>query len=144
MSDLCEIKMTEIKEKYSVAKAQTNMYLDITSKLFPVLMDSSYISPIFFAKTPDEFSMIMPSAKLYDMNLDTEKICIDNSWACFKVIGPMPFDLVGIMAKLSKILADASISLLAQSTFETDYILVKWENRDATHRAFTSAGVKFL
>jgi len=60
------------------------------------------------------------------------------------VQGPMPFDLVGIMAKLSKVLADANISLLAQSTFDTDYILVKVDDLDRAQEALNIGGVEFL
>ena len=39
----------------------------------------------------------------------------------------MPFNLVGIMAAIASVLKDHKISLLAQSTFDTDYVFVKCE-----------------
>lgn len=42
-----------------------------------------------------------------------------------QVLGPLPFHLVGIMARLTTVLAAAGISVFTISTFDTDYILVK-------------------
>ena len=36
----------------------------------------------------------------------------------------MEFDVIGVIAGISKVLANASISLLSISTFDTDYFLV--------------------
>ena len=49
------------------------------------------------------------------------------------VRGPLPFDAVGILAGISSALAAAGIPLLAISTFDTDYVLVREERLvDAT------------
>ena len=45
-----------------------------------------------------------------------------------KVEGPLDFSLVGILSKLSTILADNDISIFAVSTFDTDYILIGENN----------------
>ena len=137
------IKMITLNAKYAVAKT-TSVQSSITSKICTVLTDPTYTNPVFVAKTPDEFSIIMPSSTFSNLDFPPQELTLDDNWTCFKVIGPMPFDLVGIMAKLSKILADSSISLLAQSTFDTDYILVKEENKDAAISAFVAAGVEFM
>ena len=42
----------------------------------------------------------------------------------------MDFSLIGILAKLSGVLAAGGIGIFAVSTFNTDYILVKAENLD--------------
>jgi hypothetical protein len=49
-------------------------------------------------------------------------------WSCIKVIGPVDFAVTGLLADLSRLLADAGISIFALSTFDTDYLLVP-ENR---------------
>lgn len=46
-------------------------------------------------------------------------------WTGFMVQGPLDFDEVGILARLSAALADAGVSLFAVSTFDTDYIFVR-------------------
>lgn len=39
--------------------------------------------------------------------------------------GPLDFSLTGILASLASPLAEASISIFALSTYDTDYLLVK-------------------
>jgi hypothetical protein len=46
-------------------------------------------------------------------------------WRCFKVEGPLPFDLTGVVASLAGPLAAGGIPLFVVSTFDTDYLLVK-------------------
>lgn len=45
-------------------------------------------------------------------------------FAMLKVQGPLDFSLTGVMAALTKPLADAGISIFAISTYDTDYLLV--------------------
>ena len=66
-------------------------------------------------------------------------IAREDGWRAFKVAGPLDFELVGILAKISSALAEAEVPLFAISTFDTDYVLVK-ENKletaiDALHYA---------
>ena len=42
--------------------------------------------------------------------------------------GTLDFSLIGILSKLSTILAENEIGIFAVSTYNTDYILVKSEN----------------
>lgn len=51
----------------------------------------------------------------------------EDGWKGFYIDGVLDFSLVGILAKISQILADAGISIFAVSTYDTDYILVKTE-----------------
>ena len=86
----------------------------------------------------DRFSLLKQASVA-----ESEKLDIDDNWSCFMVHGPMPFDLVGVMATLSNTLANEKISLLAQSTFDTDYVFVKAENMDGAKIAFANSGVEF-
>ncbi|MDB4533833.1 ACT domain-containing protein [Vicingaceae bacterium] len=55
---------------------------------------------------------------------------IESNWRLFRVAGVLDFSLVGIIAGISKCLADARISIFVASTFLTDYILVREESLD--------------
>ncbi|HTR21304.1 MAG TPA: ACT domain-containing protein [Gemmatimonadales bacterium] len=57
-----------------------------------------------------------------------------------KVQGPLPLDLVGIVAALAEPLARNGISLFAISTYETDYVLVKDADLPRARRAWQAAG----
>jgi hypothetical protein len=53
-------------------------------------------------------------------------------WNILKIVGPLDFSLVGILSKISGILAKEGISIFAISTYDTDYILVKSDKIDQT------------
>ena len=50
------------------------------------------------------------------------------------------FIIIGILSKLSGILADNNIGIFAVSTYNTDYILVKEENFDRALKVLASEG----
>ena len=52
----------------------------------------------------------------------------DNGWKAFRIQGILDFALIGILSKISTILANNEIGIFALSTYNTDYILVKEEN----------------
>ena len=54
--------------------------------------------------------------------------------------GVLDFSLIGILSKLSGILAENKIGIFAVSTYNTDYILVKEENFERALDALSSAG----
>lgn len=74
----------------------------------------------FFSKTDDELSLVCPSEKTPDNATHTE-----DGWKALKIEGSLDFSLIGIIAKISGILAENQISVFVISTFNTDYILVK-------------------
>jgi len=92
-------------------------------------------SPFFaITRTDEELSLVVPES----VEIESEKS--EPGWACFKVEGPLEFELVGVLAGISSILAEARISIFALSTFDTDYILVKQDQVQAAKEALTSAG----
>lgn len=85
--------------------------------------DIPYSSPLlFFAKTAEELSLVCPTEFAPETFVER-----NDGWKCFKVAGILDFSLVGILAKISGILAEGKIPIFAVSTFNTDYILVKEE-----------------
>lgn len=64
----------------------------------------------------------------------------ETGWCALRIKGPLDFLLVGILAHVSKVLADEHISLFAVSTYETDYVLVKEENLERTINALNAQG----
>jgi len=64
----------------------------------------------------------------------------DKDWRCLKVKGPLDLSLTGVMASLTAPLAQAGIAVLAISTYDTDYLLVKERDLDAAIRALHDAG----
>lgn len=90
------------------------------------------------SKTADELSIVCSSS----IQLNSEKS--ETGWSCIKVVGPLHFSLIGILAKISAVLAEAEISIFAISTFDTDYILIKSEKLPLATEALLASGYAFI
>jgi hypothetical protein len=64
----------------------------------------------------------------------------ERNYRAFRVRGPLPLNLVGILAAIADPLADAGLSIFAISTFDTDYVLVKGSDLPAAIRTLQKAG----
>jgi hypothetical protein len=64
----------------------------------------------------------------------------DRDWRCFKLQGPIPFSLAGILNSVTVPLAQANLGIFAISTYDTDYVLVKKEVLPQALSALTDAG----
>ncbi len=72
-------------------------------------------------KTEDEVSVVMLQDKI------KSEIKAEKDWKILKIEGILDFSLIGILSKISSILAKNQISVFVISTFNTDYILIKEE-----------------
>ena len=77
----------------------------------------------FLGKTDEELSLV---CKTEDTPQNTVER--DDGWRGFRIQGVLDFSLIGILSKLSGILAEHRIGIFAVSTYTTDYIFVKEEN----------------
>jgi len=77
----------------------------------------------FIGKTDEELSLV---CKTEDTPSNT--IERDDGWRGFRIQGVLDFSLIGILSKISGILAENEIGIFAVSTYNTDYILVKENN----------------
>jgi hypothetical protein len=73
----------------------------------------------FIAKTYDEVSIVIPQS----MTINSDEV--EKDWRALEVVGPLDFNLTGILSNIATVLANEKISIFAISTFDTDYILVK-------------------
>ena len=76
----------------------------------------------FLGKTDEELSLVCLTK-----NVPQRTIERSDGWRGFRIEGKLDFSLIGILSKLSTILAENKIGIFAVSTFNTDYILVKNE-----------------
>ncbi len=77
--------------------------------------------PVSITRTADELSIICPESRV------PGDVQAERGWRCFKILGPLPFSMTGVLASLVAPLADAGISIFAFSTYDTDYVMVKEE-----------------
>ena len=93
----------------------------------------------FIGKTGDELSLVCPTADAPRNAAER-----DDGWKCFRIEGVLDFSLVGILSKISGLLAENQIGIFAVSTFNTDYILVKKEHFDRAMAVLEAAGYEIL
>jgi uncharacterized protein len=85
-------------------------------------------------RTPDELSLICA----YDQLPGT--VSAVGPFAAFSIDGPLDHSLIGVLAGLAGPLADAGISILAESTFDTDWILVPVDQAEHAIEVWEAAG----
>lgn len=85
-------------------------------------------------RTPHELSIVCPVDDV------PHHVQAEHSWALLQVHGPLLFDQIGILRSFTSPLADAGIAVLAISTFDTDYILVKAERLASACDVLKAAG----
>lgn len=90
---------------------------------------------VFTGRTDQEKSLVCPTDTVSDNTLVR-----DDGWRAFRICGELDFSLIGILAGISKILADNAIGIFAISTYNTDYILTKEENFDKALNVLADAG----
>ena len=105
------MELKKIDYQLTVCKVAAVSDIDMSSDFF------------FIGKTDEEISLVCKTE-------DTPENVIerDDGWKGFRIQGVLDFSLIGILSKLSGILADHKIGIFAVSTYNTDYILVKEEN----------------
>ena len=94
--------------------------------------------PLCFTGCTDEENSLVCLTEIVPNNI----IERDDGWKAFRIVGTLDFSLIGILSKISKILASNEIGIFAISTYNTDYILTKEENFDKAITVLKSAGYR--
>ena len=102
------------------------------AEISDINMDTDFC---FIGKTDEELSLVCKTE-------DTPKNTVerDDGWRGFRIQGVLDFSLIGILSKLSGVLAEHKIGIFAVSTYNTDYILVKEENYERALAILASEG----
>ena len=117
------------------------MTLELLSGAFSVctLPDATQVDwsdpLVFLCKTDQELSLVCPAASVPANTLERE-----DGWSALRVQGPLDFSLVGILARLSEVLAKAGVSIFAVSTYCTDYLLVRQRQLEQALACLRQAG----
>ena len=93
----------------------------------------------FIGKTDEEKSLVCITS-----DVPSNIIERDDGWKGFRIQGVLEFSLIGILAKISGILADNDIAIFVISTYNTDYILIKKENYQKAINTLNDAGYKII
>ncbi len=85
-------------------------------------------------RTADELSIVCPADNL------PADVSTQHHWICFKLEGPFPFSLTGVLLSFIEPLSNNGIPIFAISTYDTDYVLVHEEFAGVTLQALEEAG----
>lgn len=77
------------------------------------------------ARTSDELSLVIRN----DENFDFKKFEYEDNWSIFRFESSLDFSLIGVLDGVIKPLSEKNISVFVFSTFDTDYVMFKTENK---------------
>ncbi len=76
-------------------------------------------------RTSDELSLVIRN----DENFDYKKFEYEDNWSIFRFESSLDFSLIGVLDGVIKPLSEKNISVFVFSTFDTDYVMFKTENK---------------
>ena len=117
------MKLKKLPYNLTVCKTQSISDIDLSSDFF------------FIGMTDEELSLVCRTEDVPEKTVER-----DDGWRGFRIEGVLDFSLVGILSKLSTILAENGIGIFAVSTYNTDYILVKAGNFERAMAVLAAAG----
>ena len=116
-----------IDEVFSICKVEDYKGMDLASPF------------IFTGSTDEEKSLVCPIGLVPGNTVER-----DDGWRAFRIEGTLDFSLIGVLSRISSILAEERIGIFAISTFNTDYILVKKENFNHAIDALAAKGYTII
>ena len=117
------MKLQRLPHDLTVCKIQDLSHFDQNADFF------------FVGKTDEEISLVCLTKDVPEQTIER---C--DGWRGFRIEGTLDFSLVGILSKLSAVLAENKIGIFAVSTFNTDYILVRAEDFHRAALVLAAAG----
>lgn len=105
------MKINVLREVFTVCKIENISKVDLKDEYY------------FLSKADEELSLVCTAKNVPDNTLDRE-----DGWRGFRIQGVLDFSLIGILSKISSILAENEISIFAVSTYQTDYIFIQERN----------------
>ena len=101
-----------------------------------VNLDNEYC---FIGKTDEENSLVCITENIPENVTERE-----DGWKAFRIQGVLDFSLIGILSKISTLLAENNIGIFAISTYNTDYILTKKDNYNKALDVLINAGYQVV
>lgn len=90
---------------------------------------------VFLSKTDDELSLVCRKEFVPE-----NAINVSYGFTAMRFEGVLDFSLIGILSKIAAILAEEKISIFAISTYNTDYVLISTEKKEAAVKALKENG----
>lgn len=93
----------------------------------------------FVGKTDEELSLVCATELIPEETIERE-----DGWRAFRIQGILDFSLVGILSKITTLLAEHGIGIFAVSTYNTDYVLTKAENYPKALKVLEQNGYRIV
>lgn len=93
----------------------------------------------FFSKTDEEQSLVCITNNVPDNTIKRS-----DGWKAFRIQGVLDFSLIGILSRISALLADNSIGVFVVSTYNTDYILTNKKDYDKALEILSNNGYEVI
>ena len=121
------MEIKKIDYDFTVCKVKDYSLVDI---------DDEYC---FIGKTDEEKSLVCLTEQVPGNVTERE-----DGWKAFRIQGILDFSLIGILSKISTLLAENNIGIFVVSTYNTDYILVKKERFDEALTLLSDGGYQIV
>lgn len=124
---MMNMQIKKIDYDFSICKVSDFSSIDFKKEYF------------FIGKTDEENSLVCITE-----NVPHNAVYRDDGWKAFRIQGVLDFSLIGILAKISTLLAENNIGIFAVSTYNTDYIFTRKENFQKALAVLSDAGYKIV
>jgi uncharacterized protein len=125
-----------LESRFGICKLKENS--EINPEVHPEVPSWVHESNFFsITRTPEELSVVCQENRI-PADIKAEK-----DWKCLKIEGPLDFELTGILAGVSRVLADCEIAIFVISTYDTDYILIREKDLESAVKVLLEAGYGF-
>ena len=121
------MELKRIEHRMTVCKVADISDIDMAAEFY------------FIGRTDEELSLVCRTEDTPSKTIERE-----DGWRGFRIQGVLDFSLIGILSKISGVLAENGIGIFAVSTYNTDYILVKEENFGRALDALAAEGYSII
>jgi len=125
IDDLTGAVLEPLKTAFSVCKVRDYAGVEIDQPF------------VFIGRTDEEKSLVCPTDRV-----PADTLAREDGWRAFRICGELDFSLIGILSRISTILAENKIGIFAVSTYNTDYILTKSENFERALKVLGEVGYR--
>jgi hypothetical protein len=122
-----EMEIKKIDFDFSVCKVEDYSQVDMEQEF------------CFIGKTDEEKSLVCLTE-----NVPQNTVERDDGWKAFRIQGVLDFSLIGILSKISSLMAEKGIGIFAISTYNTDYIITKTKNYNKAIKVLSDEGYRIV
>ena len=121
------MRIKTLESEFSISKVEDYSQIDITKEF------------VFTGRTDEEYSLICPTGLVPANTLERE-----DGWRMLRFQGILELSMIGVLSRISNVLASNNIGLCGISTYNTDYILVYEDQLEDALRVLAENGYEIV